>query len=58
MQAEILNQRVLRHPHVVEFKEVFTAGPNQIGIAMEFASGIDTDSSFSTTHNHHVQSDA
>jgi serine/threonine protein kinase len=39
LEHEILNQRVLRHSHVIAFKEVFEAGPGQIGIAMEYAQG-------------------
>jgi serine/threonine-protein kinase SRK2 len=38
VEAEILNHRMLRHPHVIEFKEVFLT-PEHICIAMEYASG-------------------
>eukprot|EP00882_Tetradesmus_deserticola_P001435 GHRQ01001552.1.p1 GENE.GHRQ01001552.1~~GHRQ01001552.1.p1 ORF type:complete len:377 (+),score=197.27 GHRQ01001552.1:1110-2240(+) len=38
VEAEILNHRMLRHPHVIEFKEVFITS-EYICIAMEFASG-------------------
>ncbi|KIY91249.1 hypothetical protein MNEG_16715 [Monoraphidium neglectum] len=38
VEAEILNHRSLRHPHVIEFKEVFVTS-EYICIAMEFASG-------------------
>ncbi|KAL6750394.1 Snf1-like ser/thr protein kinase [Haematococcus lacustris] len=38
VEAEILNHRSLRHPHVVEFKEVFVT-KEFICIAMEFATG-------------------
>lgn len=37
-EAEILNHRLLRHPHVVEFKEVFVTS-EYICIAMEYAAG-------------------
>lgn len=36
--SEVLNHRVLRHPHVIEFKEVFLTD-DYICIAMEYASG-------------------
>uniref|UniRef100_A0A7S0WYC6 Protein kinase domain-containing protein n=1 Tax=Chlamydomonas leiostraca TaxID=1034604 RepID=A0A7S0WYC6_9CHLO len=38
VEAEILNHRALRHPHVVEFKEAFIT-PDFICIAMEYAAG-------------------
>lgn len=38
VEAEILNHRMLRHPHVIEFREVFITS-EYICIAMEFASG-------------------
>lgn len=38
VEAEILNHRLLRHPHVIEFKKVFLT-PEFICIAMEFAEG-------------------
>jgi len=38
VEAEILNHRMLRHPHVIEYKEVFVTS-EYICIAMEFASG-------------------
>jgi serine/threonine-protein kinase SRK2 len=38
LQTEVLNHRLLRHPHIIEFKEVFLCGSN-ICIAMEYASG-------------------
>jgi serine/threonine-protein kinase SRK2 len=38
VEAEILNHRMLRHPHVIEYKEVFITS-EYICIAMEFASG-------------------
>ncbi|KAI8468224.1 MAG: Snf1-like ser/thr protein kinase [Monoraphidium minutum] len=38
VEAEIINHRSLRHPHVIEFKEVFVTS-EYICIAMEFASG-------------------
>jgi serine/threonine-protein kinase SRK2 len=38
VEAEILNHRSLRHPHVIEFKEVFTT-KDYICIAMEYACG-------------------
>eukprot|EP00199_Chlamydomonas_sp_CCMP681_P002628 CAMPEP_0119116116 /NCGR_PEP_ID=MMETSP1180-20130426/52106_1 /TAXON_ID=3052 ORGANISM="Chlamydomonas cf sp, Strain CCMP681" /NCGR_SAMPLE_ID=MMETSP1180 /ASSEMBLY_ACC=CAM_ASM_000741 /LENGTH=324 /DNA_ID=CAMNT_0007105231 /DNA_START=111 /DNA_END=1085 /DNA_ORIENTATION=- len=39
LEAEIMNQRVLRHPHVVELKEVFLVDAEKIGIVMEYAPG-------------------
>ncbi|KAG1674284.1 hypothetical protein FOA52_013473 [Chlamydomonas sp. UWO 241] len=38
VEGEVLNHRMLRHPHVIEFKEVFLT-PRFICIAMEYASG-------------------
>lgn len=38
VEAEILNHRMLRHPHVVEFHEVFITA-EYICIVMEYASG-------------------
>lgn len=38
VETEILNHRVLRHPHVIEFKEVFITS-EFICIVMEYASG-------------------
>lgn len=38
VEAEILNHRMLRHPHVIEFKEVFLTS-EYICIAMEYAAG-------------------
>jgi serine/threonine-protein kinase SRK2 len=38
VEAEILNHRMLRHPHVIEYKEVFLT-PEYISIVMEYASG-------------------
>lgn len=38
VEAEILNHRMLRHPHVVEFKEVFLTS-EFICIVMEYAAG-------------------
>ena len=38
VETEILNHRVLRHPHVIEFKEVFITS-EYICIVMEYASG-------------------
>lgn len=38
VEAEILNHRSLRHPHVIEFKEVFLT-KDYICIAMEYACG-------------------
>lgn len=38
VEAEILNHRMLRHPHVIEFKEVFLTS-EYICIVMEYASG-------------------
>ena len=38
VEAEILNHRMLRHPHVIELKEVFLT-PEFICIVMEFATG-------------------
>jgi hypothetical protein len=38
VEAEVLNHRMLRHPHVIEFKEVFVTS-EYICIAMEYASG-------------------
>mmetsp|Transcript_18816 Transcript_18816/g.32119 ORF Transcript_18816/g.32119 Transcript_18816/m.32119 type:complete len:375 (-) Transcript_18816:784-1908(-) len=38
VEAEILNHRMLRHPHVIEFKEVFLTD-TYICIAMEYATG-------------------
>ncbi|GAX72676.1 hypothetical protein CEUSTIGMA_g132.t1 [Chlamydomonas eustigma] len=38
VESEVLNHRILRHPHVIEFKEVFLT-PEFICIAMEYASG-------------------
>ncbi|MEW5307947.1 MAG: hypothetical protein WDW36_010314 [Sanguina aurantia] len=40
MQSEVLNHRLLRHPHVIEFKEVFLTH-DHICIAMEFSNGGD-----------------
>jgi serine/threonine-protein kinase SRK2 len=37
-EAEILNHSLLRHPHVIQFKEVFLASEH-ICIAMEYATG-------------------
>mmetsp|Transcript_36962 Transcript_36962/g.108960 ORF Transcript_36962/g.108960 Transcript_36962/m.108960 type:complete len:397 (-) Transcript_36962:288-1478(-) len=36
VENEVLNHRILRHPHVIEFKEVFLT-PQYIAIAMEYA---------------------
>lgn len=41
VEGEVLNHRTLRHPHVIEFKEVFLT-PEYLGIAMEYASGAHT----------------
>mmetsp|Transcript_29538 Transcript_29538/g.65405 ORF Transcript_29538/g.65405 Transcript_29538/m.65405 type:complete len:400 (+) Transcript_29538:305-1504(+) len=38
VEAEVINHRTLRHPHVIEFKEVFLT-QDHICIAMEYASG-------------------
>ncbi len=38
VEAEVLNHRMLRHPHVIEFKEVLLT-PEYLCIAMEYASG-------------------
>lgn len=38
VETEILNHRVLRHPHVIEFKEVFITNEYNC-IVMEYASG-------------------
>lgn len=38
VEAEILNHRMLRHPHVIEFKEVFLTS-EFICIVMEYAAG-------------------
>jgi len=38
VEAEILNHRMLRHPHVIELKEVFLT-QEFICIVMEFATG-------------------
>ncbi|KIZ02869.1 hypothetical protein MNEG_5087 [Monoraphidium neglectum] len=38
LEHEILNHCRLRHPHVIQFKEVFLT-PHHVCIAMEFASG-------------------
>lgn len=38
VEFEVMNHRILRHPHVIEFKEVFLT-PKYICIAMEYASG-------------------
>jgi serine/threonine-protein kinase SRK2 len=38
VENEILNHRMLRHPHVIEYKEVFLTA-EYICIAMEYASG-------------------
>lgn len=38
VETEVLNHRMLRHPHVIEFKEVFLT-PEYICIVMEYASG-------------------
>lgn len=37
-EREILNHRMLRHPHVIEFRKLF-AVPNYLGIVMEYANG-------------------
>lgn len=37
-EAEILNHSLLRHPHVIQFKEVFLTSEH-ICIAMEYATG-------------------
>lgn len=37
-EREILNHRLLRHPHVIEFYKLFSI-PNYLGIVMEFADG-------------------
>jgi hypothetical protein len=36
---QVLNHRMLRHPHVIEFKEVLLT-QEHLGIAMEYASGV------------------
>lgn len=38
VEREILNHRMLMHPHVVQFKEVFLT-PKYLAIAMEFVPG-------------------
>lgn len=38
VEAEVLNHRTLRHPHVIEFKEVLLT-PEYLCIVMEYASG-------------------
>ena len=38
IEAEVLNHRILHHPHVIEFREVFLTD-EYICIAMEYASG-------------------
>jgi serine/threonine-protein kinase SRK2 len=38
VESEILNHSQLRHPHVVQFREVFLS-PHHINIVMDFASG-------------------
>jgi serine/threonine-protein kinase SRK2 len=38
VETEVLNHRMLRHPHVIEFKEVFLT-TDHIAIVMEYASG-------------------
>ncbi|PNH07773.1 Serine/threonine-protein kinase SRK2E [Tetrabaena socialis] len=38
VESEILNHSVLRHPHVIQFKEVFLTS-EYICIAMEYATG-------------------
>jgi serine/threonine-protein kinase SRK2 len=38
VEYELLNHRTLRHPHVIQFKEVFLT-PEYICIVMEYASG-------------------
>lgn len=38
VESEILNHSTLRHPHVVQFREVFLS-PNHINIVMDYASG-------------------
>jgi serine/threonine-protein kinase SRK2 len=38
VENEILNHRMLRHPHVIEFKEVFLTSEH-VCVAMEYASG-------------------
>lgn len=40
VEREILNHRVLMHPHIVQFKEVFLT-PRYLAIAMEFVAGGD-----------------
>ena len=37
-EREIMNHRLLRHPHVIEFRKLF-AVPNYLGIVMEYADG-------------------
>ncbi|GBF93316.1 sulfur stress regulator [Raphidocelis subcapitata] len=38
VESEILNHSILRHPHVVQFREVFLS-PRHINIVMDYASG-------------------
>lgn len=38
VESEILNHSQLRHPHVVQFREVFLS-PHHINIVMDYASG-------------------
>eukprot|EP00878_Enallax_costatus_P040623 GHUV01046947.1.p1 GENE.GHUV01046947.1~~GHUV01046947.1.p1 ORF type:complete len:124 (+),score=8.60 GHUV01046947.1:591-962(+) len=38
VESEIINHSQLRHPHVVQFREVFLS-PHHINIAMDYASG-------------------
>jgi len=37
-EREIMNHRMLRHPHVIEFRKLF-AVPGYLGIVMEYADG-------------------
>lgn len=41
VEREILNHRLLRHPHIIKFREVFLT-PQHLAIAMEYAPGGDT----------------
>jgi len=40
VEREILNHRILNHPHIVKFKEVFLT-PQHLAIVMEYAAGGD-----------------